>query len=91
MKTINLNKPFTDLDGKKQGELTIGQSLAQVLITQTKGDALKLFSWATTLHKNRPLTLDPSDLRTLRELIENSEVMYVALKAQILAAIDEAK
>lgn len=91
MKTLNFALPFINLKGEAQGTETIGQSLAQVLCNQTKGDALKYYSWAQLLYKNEPLTLDPSDVNTLRQFVADSELMFVSLKAQLLTVIDAAK
>ena len=88
MQTLDFNKPILDLAGKaleQNGEeVTLGKLLAGTLVSQGKGDALKLFGWAQRLYAGTPLTLDKSDVKTLRELIEQEQTLTVLSKAQML-------
>lgn len=84
MTTINLNKPIKDLDGKEIEGSNLGQLVAQMLVTSTKGDALKYMSWAMKLHAKETLELDPSDKETLKNFIKDHEQLTILSKAQML-------
>lgn len=84
MTTINLNKAIKDLDGKEIEGSNLGQLVAQMLVTSTKGDALKYMSWAMKLHAKETLELDPSDKETLKNFIKDHEQLTILSKAQML-------
>lgn len=86
---INLNFNFKSLSGevKVDENETAGKLVANLLAAASKGDALKLFSWAQDLYAGKSLTLDPSDEKTLKEFITNSEQLTILAKAQILEKI----
>lgn len=84
MTTIDLNKPIKDLDGKEIEGSNLGQLVAQMLVTSTKGDALKYMSWAMKLHAKETLELDPSDKETLKNFIKDHEQLTILSKAQML-------
>jgi hypothetical protein len=88
IKTINLNNPLTDLDGKEIPDSNIGKIVAQMLVTATKGDALKFMAWALKLHAGESIEIDPSDLETLKSFIKEHEQLTILSKAQILQCID---
>jgi len=80
-------KPLKDATGKNE---TAGRLLARTLASQSKGDALKLFGWAQKIWNCEKLDLDNADQKTLNEFVENSEVMTVLAKAQILDILNPA-
>lgn len=84
MTTIDLNKPIKDLDSKEIEGSNLGQLVAQMLVTSTKGDALKYMSWAMKLHAKETLELDPSDKETLKNFIKDHEQLTILSKAQML-------
>ena len=86
---LDFNQPLKGLDGKevkdeKDQSILMGKLLASQLAQASKGDALKMFSWALKLHDGSPLDLDASDVDTLKEFIKNSEGSTILLKAQLL-------
>lgn len=85
---LDFNLPLKALDGTviKDGEkdLTLGRLLSGQLATASKGDALKLFTWAQKTYAGEKLDLDPSDTETLKQFVKDSETMTVLAKAQIL-------
>ena len=87
-KKINFNTPLLALNGlpltEGSKEITLGAILAPAIAQQTKGDALKLYSWAITIYKNEDLTLDKSDQNTLKDLIISNDSITVLVKAQLL-------
>lgn len=83
-KKLDLNKAIKDLDGKEIEGSNLGKLVAQMLITATKGDALKYMSWALKLHAGESLDLDPSDKEVLKNFIKDHEQLTILSKAQML-------
>jgi hypothetical protein len=81
---LNFNFNLTDLDGKELKDGNAGKVLAQSLINQTKGDAVKYWEWALALNKGDILDLDTSDQETLKNFVKDSETITVLAKAQVL-------
>jgi hypothetical protein len=86
-KTINFNVPLTNNDGKKVEGQNLSKVLSEFIGTQTKGQTLKLYGWHKSLQVNDPLMLDEADQKTLTDLIENSETLFVFVKGQLLDVI----
>ena len=84
MKTINLNKAITDLDGKDIEGSNLGKLVAQMLVSSSKGDALKYMAWALKLHAGESLELDPSDVETLKNFIKDHDQLTILSKAQMI-------
>lgn len=74
--------PILDSDGKS---LSLGHLLSVQLAQSSKGDALKLFTWAQKMYNGDQLDLDPSDESTLKDFIKNNEALTVLAKAQLLS------
>lgn len=86
---LNFNKSMNGLDGNPVKdfdgqEITLGKVLSSQLASASKGDALKLFTWAQKCYNGEVLELDPSDTETLKEFIKNNEQLTVLAKAQLL-------
>lgn len=81
---IDLNAPIIDLDGSNIQDSNMGKIVAQMLITETKGDALKFWDWAQKLYKGEVLDLDKSDQEVFKNFIKDSEKIPIITKAQIL-------
>ena len=62
----------------------MGKIVAQMLISETKGDALKFWDWAQKLYKGEILDLDKSDQEVFKNFIKDTEKIPVITKAQIL-------
>jgi hypothetical protein len=84
---INLNHNLLGLDGKEIAESNLGKLIASVLASSNKGDAAKMWHWATKLHAGEELELDPSDVETLKGFIKENEQLTVLSKAQVLACL----
>jgi len=82
---LNFNFNLTDLDGKEIENGNVGKILANTLINQTKGDAVKYWEWALALNKGEVIDLDTSDQETLKTFIKDSELLPVLTKAQSLS------
>lgn len=81
---LDFNFNLTDLDGNAIDNANTGKLLANTLIQQTKGDAVKYWEWALALNKGEILDLDSSDQDTLKSFIKDSETITVLAKAQLL-------
>ena len=81
---IDLNFNLVDLDGKAIQNTNAGKLVAQTLVQQTKGDALKFWDWAVALNKGEVLDLDSSDQETFKNFVKDSEAITIFAKAQIL-------
>jgi cytochrome c-type biogenesis protein CcmH/NrfG len=95
---INLNKPFTNLEGtaipETQDGKTLtnqGKSLAQYMAQTNKGNAIKLLALAIDLHKTGEIEVDEADFKTIRDMVESNEQYSNLVKAQIMKELDEAK
>lgn len=84
MKKVDLNKAIKDLDGIELEGSNLGKLVAQMLVTSSKGDALKYMAWALKLHAGESLELDPSDKETLKNFIKDHDQLTILSKAQML-------
>lgn len=92
-KKINFNVPVKGLDGKvvsdENGEITLGKLFAPIIAGQSKGDALKLLSWAMAMYKNEDLMLDKSDIAVMKNLINEAQQITIMVKAPLLELLDK--
>lgn len=86
---IDLNKNVTDLEGKEIENANMGKIVAQFLVNESKGDALKFWDWALKLNKGEMLDLDKSDQETFKTLIKETEKLPIITKAQILEQLQK--
>ena len=86
---IDLNKNVIDLDGNQIEGANMGKIVAQFLVNESKGDALKFWDWALRLNKGEVLDLDMSDQETFKSLIKDTEKLPIITKAQILEALQK--
>lgn len=84
---LDFNFNLLDLDGKQIENANAGKLLANTLVQQSKGDALKFWEWAVSLNKGEILDLDSSDQETLKNFIKDSENFAIIAKAQLLQVI----
>lgn len=81
---LDFNFNLQDLDGKELEGANAGKLLANTLIQQTKGDAVKYWEWALKLNKGEIVDLDSSDQESMKSFIKESEQVTVLAKAQLL-------
>ena len=81
---LNFNFNLVDLDGKEIDNANAGKLIANSLVQQSKGDALKFWEWALSLNKGTVLDLDTSDQGTFKSFIKDHEYLPILTKAQIL-------
>jgi len=85
--TLDFSRQLLNIKGEKQPS-TIGELLADVLVTENSTNAVKLYGWAIKLTNNEPLELDKADRKTLEDMIQNNGRMVVLLKAQLLEVFE---
>jgi hypothetical protein len=86
---IDLNFDLIGLDGvavlDQTGKtINAGKVIANSLVQQSKGDALKFWDWAVALNKGEVLDLDSSDQETFKNFVKDNEGLPIITKAQIL-------
>jgi hypothetical protein len=81
---IDLNFNLAELDGKEIKNANAGKIVANALVQQSKGDALKFWDWAVALNKGEVLDLDTSDQETFKSFVKDNEGLPILTKAQIL-------
>lgn len=81
---LDLNFNLVDLDGNAIDNANAGKLVANSLVQQSKGDALKFWEWALALNKGEVLDLDSSDQETLKNFVKDSENFAIIAKAQLL-------
>ena len=91
MKSVNLNVNLKDLEGKDVEGQIIGKIVANVIATESKGDALKIFGWAVEMTKGNCLLLDKSDFSMFKEIVNSNERLTILVKAQVLEILDSVK
>lgn len=84
---LDFNFNLVDLDGNEIENANAGKLIANSLVQQSKGDALKFWEWALALNKGEVLDLDSSDQETLKNFIKDSENFAIIAKAQLLKVL----
>jgi hypothetical protein len=84
---LDFNFNLIDLDGNQIENANAGKLLANTLVQQAKGDAVKYWEWALSLNKGEVIDLDSSDQETLKNFIKDSEALAVLAKGQLLQVL----
>lgn len=84
---LDFNFNLVDLDGNHIDNANAGKLLANTLVQQAKGDAVKYWEWALSLNKGEIIDLDSSDQETLKNFIKDSEALAVLAKGQLLQVL----
>lgn len=82
---IDLNKQFTDLQGKPIDIDNVALTLANTLATHNENTA-KCMTWATELVKTNKLEIDAYDLDWVKNMVSNHGMSNL-LKHQILNSL----
>jgi hypothetical protein len=86
MKTIDLNFNQINLNGTDSG-INVGQQLATLLMnSESSGNALKLYGWATKLYAKEALELDDQDVRLFTDTVSKLK-LPIWFEAAILKAL----
>ncbi len=83
---IDLNFKVKSLDGTELEYA--GKLVANALVSQTKGDAVKYLGWALKLYEGKSLDLDKSDTDNLKNFIKDNDNLTVLSKGQVLAVFE---
>ena len=86
---LDFNFNLTDLDGQPIENANAGKLLANTLVQQAKGDALKFWEWALALNKGEIINLDTSDQIVLKNFIKESDALAILAKGQLLQVFKE--
>jgi len=89
MKKIDLNFEIKNLDNVSIGNAS--QIIAGLLMSETKGDAVKYFDWAIALNKKESITVDASDFLKLKTLITETEKMSILVRVPIIRHLEKIK
>lgn len=81
------------LDGnpvlEKEELVLLKKQVAQILAMGRDGDAVKLWGIAQRFENQEEIELDDSDLKLVRQKIEDAQNATVMLKAQLLAMLEK--
>lgn len=83
----DFNTNLCDLKGTETTQ-KLAEPLAELVGTETKGNARKLADWVKALNVDGILTLDRADKDLLVSILENSDRMFIFVKGQILDVLD---
>jgi len=86
---IDLNFEMFDLENRSIG--FANKILAGFLMSEFKGDSVKLFDWAMSLNQTGIVELDNSDLESLLSVIKPTERVSVMAKAPIIKHLNSLK
>lgn len=86
---IDLNFELTDLANNVLG--LASKTVAGLLMSELRGDAVKLFDWATELNTSGKITVDEADLNVFKEIIKSTERMSVIVKGPIMKHLNTLK
>lgn len=86
---LDLNFNLLDLDGKEIEGANAGKLLANQLVNQAKGDAVKFWELSLKLYKGEVIDLDTSDQALIKQFIKDSEQLPVLTKAQLLLVFEK--
>jgi hypothetical protein len=86
---VDLNFEIFDLEGKVIN--SANKIIAGLLMSETKGDAEKLFDWGIKLFVNEVIEIDNSDFEKFKTLVKSSERIAVIAKAPILKYLQSLK
>lgn len=87
---LDFNLSLLSHKGEELGQ-KLSEILADLISTEVKGPARKLWSWTLTLAHEGVLEIDAVDHKMLSELVDGTERLAVLVKGQILSVLDAAK
>jgi len=80
--------PKFDIKGESLGNVPQSEALAELLGRQVKSaDPMKIFYWGTDLFKTQKLSLDRSDVESLKKIIQSDEQTMDWVRGQLLVTI----
>lgn len=88
MQKFDFTKHLLDANGQATQEPMVN-ILKQFIATETKGEPVKLYGWVKQLNEGAGvLELDKADKKTLVEMVQNSDRLFVLAKGQLLEILE---
>lgn len=96
MKILDFSGAAKELGGKcilkTNGEvMTLSEYIGNALVSGVEGDALKLFSIASTISEKKKIEVDVADEKLIETTIKGSKTITNLIKGQALAIMAESK
>jgi len=91
---IDFNKVFENLpDEPEEKNPPLLKAILSFALARAENvrEVVKVWDWAMTASKVGVLKLDATDKKTLRDVVNDSKVLMVGAKAQLLNLIDSAQ
>lgn len=93
---INTKIVLKDLSGKeiqdeKKEGFTLGQALANIVVSAETGGKMKLFVLGTKLFQNSKVEVDESDLQLLKEAVKSTKTYGALIAGQCELLLEEIK
>jgi hypothetical protein len=86
---LNFNFNLVNLDGIEIENANAGKVLANALVQQPKGDALKIWEISLALNKGEIVDLDSSDQELIKNFIRETDAINIIAKGQILTVFNK--
>lgn len=95
MSKINASQVIVNFEGQAlknaDKDLTIGQALANILLSYTKGEKMRNFLLAKDFYKGGDIELNTADISLLKTACEACEIYNNLVLGQILEIIESLK
>lgn len=92
---IKTNVILKNLGGEtlKVGEkdLTLGEALSNILVSDESGGKMKLFVLAKKLYENKSVDVDVSDLGILKNAVNATKIYTALVSGQVALILEELK
>lgn len=85
---LNLDKNLLSLKGEPFPD-KLGDILANMLAMATEGPPAKMMTWAVNLTNDGEIEVDKSDIRFLKQFVENNRNVVNLAKDQLLKEIEK--
>lgn len=89
---INAKEVLKGLGGEelKMGDtvVTVGETISNILLTDTKGGKMKLYSLAQKFYNDKNIELDDADFSLVKTSVETSPAYNALVIGQLLVILD---
>lgn len=87
MKQITCTTVLKDLSGSPiktdEKEFTLGQAIANILVADTSGGKMKLYTLGTRFYQDKTVDLDDSDFALVKNVVKNSTAYGAIIVGQV--------
>lgn len=91
MMTLDLKKPFLDLEDKPVQDILLSRILANAIASSNAGNVIKMGDWASNLYKTGQIEIDLADKILLNGWVENCTALNLWMRRQIMREIEALK